>query len=165
MSPNIEEPIMNSSRLRPWTLAVGFGVVIASNGALAYLTQGSLIESVTGHAYDDQSRGRRALDATTEGNAPGWTGKLYFFDRGDESGRIVFDLADRAGKPLTDLTVKAHAARADEPSSDVLVLMHESAPGRYVGQVELDRAGPWEIKAGAQRADSHFEVSGQIAVK
>jgi nitrogen fixation protein FixH len=145
-SPSTEEPIMNTNRLRPWTLAAGLAVVIAANGAFAYFTQ-SL-----------------SLDATAEENAPGWTGKLHFLDRGDQSGKIVFDLADGAGKPLTDLAVKARAVRVDEPGADVLIMMHESSPGRYVGQAELDRAGPWEIRASARHAANHLDLSRQITV-
>ena len=139
---------MNINRLLPWTVAAGLGVVIATHGALAFFGQGST-----------------ALDPAAEENAPGWTGKLHFRDRGDESGQIVFDLADRAGKPLTGLAVKALALRADESMSDVLVVMHESSPGRYVGEAVLDQHGRWEILASAQRAPNHFELSRQITVK
>ena len=145
-SPNTEEPIMNTNRLHLWTFAAGLGVVIAANGAFAYFAPDSSPGSVT------------------EANAPGWTGKLHFLDRGDESGRIVFDLTDRAGKPLTDLAVKARAVRGDESGSEVLVVMHESSPGRYVGQAELDRPGQWEIQASARRAADHLELSRQIKV-
>jgi|SRR5580658_2145874 nitrogen fixation protein FixH len=152
-SPNTEEPIMNTNRLRPWTLAAGLAVVIAANGAFAYFTQGL---SLASHG--------RALDATAEENARGWTGNLHFLDRGDQSGKIVFDLADRAGKPLTDLAVKARAVRVDGPGADVLVVMHENSPGRYVGHAELDRAGQWEIQASARHAADHLDLSRQITV-
>lgn len=136
---------MNTNRLRLWTFAAGIGVAIATTGAFAYFAQDSALGSV-------------------EESAPGWTGKLHFVDAGDESGRIVADLADRAGKPLTDLAVKARAVRGDEPGSDVLVVMHESAPGRYVGRAELDRPGQWQIEASARRAADHLELSRQITV-
>ena len=154
---------MNTNRLRPWTLAAGLAVVIATNGAFSYFTQGLSLGPVTGHPSDRNGYGR-ALDATAEENAPGWTGKLHFLDRGDQSGKVVFDLADGAGKPLTDLAVRARAVRVDEPGADVLIMMHESSPGRYVGQAELDRAGPWEIRASARHAANHLDLSRQITV-
>ena len=155
---------MNTNRLRPWTFAAGLAVVMATNGAFAYFTQGLSLGSLTGHPSDDRNRHGRALDAAAEENAPGWTGKLNFRDRGDQSGSIVFDLADRGGKPLTNLAVKARAVRVDEPGADVLVVMHESSPGRYVGQAELDRAGQWEIQARARHAANHLDLSRQITV-
>jgi nitrogen fixation protein FixH len=155
---------MNTNRLRPWTLAAALAAVIAANGAFAYFTQGLSLGSLAGQSSDDRNGYGRALDATAEENAPGWTGKLHFLDRGDQSGKVVFDLADGAGKPLTDLAVRARAVRVDEPGADVLIMMHESSPGRYVGQAELDRAGPWEIRASARHAANHLDLSRQITV-
>ena len=149
---------MNTNRLRLWTLAAGLGVVIA--GSSAYFAQGA----VTANPFDNGNGYSRAPATAAEENASGWSGKLHFLDRGDQSGRIVVDLADRAGKPLTDLAVKAHALHSDEPGSDVLVVMHESSPGRYVGQAELDHPGQWQIQASARRAADHLELSQQITL-
>jgi nitrogen fixation protein FixH len=159
-SESTEEPIMNTNRLRLWTFAVSLCVALAANGtSFFYIAQGAVPE----HPFADSNGHGPVPDTAGEENASGWTGKLNFLDRGDQSGRIVVDLADRAGKPLTDLAVKARVVQG-APGSDVLVVMHESSPGRYVGQAMLDRSGQWEIQASARRAAEHLELSQQIVV-
>jgi nitrogen fixation protein FixH len=153
---------MNSYRWIPWAFASALGCVVAVNGALAYFALASSTGLVTEHPYDSGNNYNRVLDAAAAQDALGWRGTLRFA-AGD--GEIAAEFTDRAGKPLTGLAVAARLVRPVEPLPDVVLALHERAPGRYVGSIATSRPGQWEVRTTARRDGDRFEFAQRIIVK
>jgi nitrogen fixation protein FixH len=153
---------MNSYRWIPWAFAGALGCVVVVNGALAYFALTSSTGLVTEHPYDSGSNYNRVLDAAAAQDALGWRGTLRF-TAGD--GEIAAEFTDGAGKPLSGLAVAARLVRPVEPLPDVVLALHERAPGRYVGSIAASRPGQWEVRTTARRDGERFEFAQRIVVK
>lgn len=156
---------MNSFRWIPWAFVAGLGVVVVVNGALAYFAVSSSTGLVTEHPFDAGNTYNRVLDAAAAQDALGWRGQLRFTSFGAARGEVVVGLTDRAGKPLSDVAVSTRFERPIEPLPEMVLPLHEIAPGRYVANAAPGRPGQWEVHATARRDADLFEFAQRIVVK
>lgn len=91
----------------------------------------------------------------------GWTVTV---ERADQSGHIEIAAAARDHKPIeaANLTVRMyHKARA---STVLTITLIETQPGRYVGQLPLDRAGHWRCEIDLQHGDDRFLETKDVVI-
>lgn len=156
---------MKSYRWIPWAFAGALGVVVAANGALAYFAAVSSTGLVTEHPFDRGNSYNRVLDAAATQDALGWRAAVSFRPAGLERGEIAAKFTDRDGRPLPGLRVTARVQRPVEPLPESVVPLSETAAGRYVAAVALDRPGQWEVHIAARLGADRFEFTQRIAVQ
>jgi nitrogen fixation protein FixH len=156
---------MSSCRWVPWAIAAGLGIVVLANGALAYFAARSATGLVTEHPFDEGNGYNRVLAAAAAQDRLGWRQALHFLDAGNARGELVIELTDRAGKPVSGLTVTARLVRPVDALPETDLELAETAPGRYAAAATLPRRGQWEVQGSAGHAADVFEFSQRIVVK
>ena len=156
---------MSSCRWVPWAIAAALGVVVLANGALAYFATRSATGLVAEHPFDEGNGYNRVLAAAAAQDRLGWHQALHFLDAGNARGELVIELTDRAGKPLSGLTVTARLVRPVDALPETDLDLAEIAPGRYAAAAALPRRGQWEVQGSAGHAADVFEFSQRIVVK
>jgi len=78
--------------------------------------------------------------------------------------QFKLELNDRDGKPVQGGQVTINAQWPATSALDTSVTLHETAPGRYEGDMEFSRAGNWDIIINVQHQDSLFEMEQKVFV-
>lgn len=154
-----------SCRWVPWAIAVGLGVVVAVNGALAYFAISSSTGLVTEDAFDVGNNYNRVLAAGAAQDALGWRSDVSFVPVGPARGEITARFTDRNGKPVTGLAVTARLVRPVEPLPETALALSETAAGNYAAAALLARPGQWEVRLAARRGAELFELAQRIIVR
>ncbi len=155
----------SSYRWIPWTFAAALGVVVAVNGALAYFAATSSTGMVTEHPFDTGKSYNHLLDAAVAQDALGWKASLRFVSSGASHGRIIAELEDREGGPLTGLGVTARLVRPVEPLPAQVFSLREETPGHYTAETVPGRPGQWDVRVSARRGGDLYEFVQRIVVK
>jgi nitrogen fixation protein FixH len=149
----------------PWAFAGGLSVVVVVNAAFAYMAVTSSTGLVTQHPFESGNDYNRVLDAASAQDALGWRGTVRFVPNGHDRGALAAELTDRAGQPLSGLSVTARLVRPVEPLPDFVLPLEESGAGLYTATAELSRPGQWEVRLAARHGDALFEFAQRIVVK
>lgn len=75
-----------------------------------------------------------------------------------EHGGVVVQLSDAGGRPVENANISidlCHHARGNQHRR-VNLLPVANQPGRYRGEVQINRTGVWQIDLDAQRGAEHF---------
>ena len=108
---------------------------------------------------------RSVLDAGAAQDALGWHSAVRFTGNGATRGELAALFTDRAGRPLSGLTVTAHVIRPVEPLPEITLALPEATAGHYAGFAELPRLGQWEVRLVARRGTDTFDFAQRIIVK
>jgi len=149
----------------PWAIGGAFLVVALVNGALAYFALHSDPGLVSDHPFELGNGYNRVLDAGAAQDALGWHGTIRFVGDSGLSGRIIVELTDAAGAPLTGLAVKAAIVRPIEPLPQQDLALDASGQGSYAASVTLARAGQWEVRVKAERGPDLYQFAQRILVR
>jgi nitrogen fixation protein FixH len=156
---------MDSSRWIPWAIAGSLGVVVAVNGALAYLATTSSPGLVDEHPFDTGNDYNRVLDAAAAQDRLGWHSAVQFIEAGEAQGELVVDLTDRTGRPLSGLVVTARLVRPLGKVHATALALAETTPGRYSAAATLAQRGQWDVRASARHASDVYDFAQRIIVK
>jgi nitrogen fixation protein FixH len=155
----------SNCRWIPWAIAGAFLAVVTVNGALAYFALHSDPGLVAEHPFELGNGYNRVLDAGAAQDALGWHGTIGFVGETGLSGRIVAELRDPKGAPLTGLAVKAAVVRPVEPLPEQDLTLAASGPGSYAASLTLARAGQWEVRVTAARGADVYQFVQRIVVR
>jgi len=93
----------------------------------------------------------------------GWTGTVEVARVGRNSVRIVVHLAERSGKPISGVSLRASLNHPSDAARDQSVNLHSEAAGTYQGVVDDVQSGLWDLKVAAQNAPTTpFEADRRI---
>jgi len=155
----------SNCRWIPWAIVGALLVVAMVNGALAYFALHSDPGLVAEHPFELGNGYNRVLDAGAAQDALGWRGTIRFVGESGLSGRIVAELRDPSGAPLSGLAVKAAVVRPVESLPEQDLALDASGQGSYAGRVTLARAGQWEVRVTAERGADVYQFVQRIVVR
>jgi nitrogen fixation protein FixH len=149
----------------PWTgrkmlitMLAFFGVIIAVNGLMATVAVGSFRGVIVKSGFVASQDFNESAALLAEQAARGWrveartvNGAPALFFRGPD------------GKPLTGLTVAAHAVRPADGRADAALTVTETAPGLYVAQ-ETVAPGKWRITFTAEGRGPRYAAAADLFV-
>ena len=141
-------------RLTGWhvflMLAAFFGVIFAVNGIFIYYSQVSWTGLLPGNGYEASLKYNKEAAKARAILAKGWQTKVLV----PKGGRIIIELTDRKGAPVTGLVAKGKALRAVGVKGDRDITFAERGIGRYVLQGEGLAPGAWHIDVKFFRGDA-----------
>ncbi|GIK98133.1 MAG: membrane protein [Alphaproteobacteria bacterium] len=138
-------------RWYPWLFVAAFAVVIAVNGVMVTLAVDSFAGLDTEHPYERGLAYNETLAAERAQDALGWTVAFDAVPAGAAEGgartvEVTGAFQDRAGAPLTGLSVRALLRRPAAAGHDREVALAPQGPGRYSATAELPFPGQWELR-------------------
>lgn len=153
-----EPAVERRDRWIPWAFVGFFCGLAALEGGFVMLARESFSGLVTDHAYATGLAYNDILATRTAENALGWSIKVKLEPGAPEAmgGRLRLTLADRAGRPLTGVAVKATAERMSRFPQILSVDFRPDGPGEQVSAFAPPLAGRWFIRVRVER-------DGQVA--
>jgi nitrogen fixation protein FixH len=148
-------------RLFPLAVVVAMGVVVAVNGGLVYAALHSFPGKTGDEGFALSNHYDAVLAEAQREAALGWTVQA----RADEAGRPVVTLTERDGSPLRGATVTASAERPLGAPETHRLAFHESAAGRYEGDVALTPSGQWDIAVSASTGVHKVTATRRVIVR
>ena len=128
-----------------------FGVIFAVNGFMIYKSQTSWTGLLPGNGYEASRKYNREAAQARAILARGWRTRLLV----PKDGRIIIELKDGKGAPVTGLTANGRALRAIGVKGDRDLSFRETGIGKY----ELQGAG---LAPGGWRLDVRFSRGGDL---
>jgi nitrogen fixation protein FixH len=156
--PRNDRPFRLSGRMVAATL-VGFFVVVAGvNGLMMTVAISTMPGVDVKSAYETSQRYNGEIARMQEQAARGWTAEARLRRSGADA-VVNLSLRDRAGAPVTGLSV---AARLEHPATrreDREAALAEAAPGTYRADMAAIHAGGWTLAIIARRGDETVFVT------
>ena len=135
-----------------YILLVGFGIVFAVNGVMAWLAIDSFPGLVSKDAYREGLEYHRTIEAMRAQEKLGWQVDVAVAGTGNARA-VTARFRDRDGHPIGGLRVNAALVRPVAAGSDRQTVLDETAPGDYRAQVVLPALGNWQLDVEAVRRD------------
>ena len=157
-------PSFSRYRWVPWAIAGALLVVVVANGALAYFALRSDTGLISVHPFELGNGYNRVLDAGAAQDALGWHGSVRFIAGTRLTGRIVAELHDPSGAPLSGLAVKVSVVRPIERLAAQYLALGASVRGAYSAPVTLARPGQWDVRVTAERGTDVYRFVQRIIV-
>ena len=132
-------------------LVAFFGVVFTVNGIFIYYSQTTWTGLLPGNGYEASRRYNKEAAKARAILAKGWQTKVLV----PKDGRIIIELRDRKGKPVSGLKASGSAMRPVGMKGDRMITFRERGIGRYVLEGEALATGAW-------RMDVKFTRSGEL---
>ena len=164
---------MQSSRRPGWWypyIFVGvFLVVLAVNIVMATSAVTTFSGLQTEQAYDKGLAYNDVLNQAKAQEKLGWSvdAQVVAHDpsnsqRHDADMSVTY--ADKAGKPVTGLSVQAEIARPTLAGHDQKLELVEKTPGQYVALAPLDLPGQWDVSVIARLGEVQYKFSQRVLV-
>ena len=118
-----------------------FGVIFAVNGLFIYYSQVTWTGLMPGNGYEASRKYNREAAKARAILAKGWQTRVLV----PKDGRIVIELKNKDGEPVTGLTARGRALRAIGVKGDRDLVFAERGIGRYVLNGEGLGPGAWRI--------------------
>jgi nitrogen fixation protein FixH len=143
-----------------------FGVIIAVNLVFVYLAIDTFTGVTRENPYQDGLAYNEVLAEREALRALGWQGDVTFSAAGDGAENITVTLTDRAGAPLSGLTLAGTLRRPTHEGMDQPLTWQETAPGSYSALVTLPRRGNWDLEISAEDGrNPPFEMKTRLWFK
>jgi len=154
------------SRWIPWTFAVGMGVVVAVNAGMIWAAVSSFTGTTVARPYERGLAYNGVIALQERQDRLGWRSDVAFLPatKGARGGRIELRLADRDGQPLTDMRIVGRLERPLEPALAIDLVFRSPGGGRHVADIDLPRAGQWELVADGSRSDGRMRIRQRFVV-
>lgn len=127
-------------------LVTFFAVIFAVNGVFVYVSLQSHPGVTSDDAYRKGLRFNTELDRADRQKAQGWKSELAV-----KNGVVVFRLSDKAGQPLSGLSVRAVARRPVHDRADRILVLRQMGPGHYRAAGNRLTTGRWNLSVTATR--------------
>ena len=152
-------------RLTGWhvllMLVAFFGVVFTVNGIFIYYSQVSWTGLLPGNGYEASLKYNKEAAKARAILAKGWQTKVLV----PKDGRIIVELQDGKGEPVTGLVAKGRAMRAVGVRGDRDIVLQERGIGRYALRGDGLAPGAWHIDVKFTRGDETlWRAQAQLVV-
>jgi nitrogen fixation protein FixH len=140
-----------------------FGIVIAVNLVFVYVAVGTFTGVTTANPYQEGLAYNEVLAARDAQRALGWQGEVSYSQAVAGTETITVILTDRAGAPLTGLSLDGNLRRPTHAGLDQPLAWLEAAPGSYTAEVSLPERGNWDLVVNAADGDGPpFEMKARL---
>lgn len=153
----------------PWVLGwLGFVfIVLAVNIGLIVLSRSSNPGLVDKNYYDHgRDYERNVLKKNSARAALGWEARLEtpVHIVMAQPAELRFVVADNRGFPLSDAAISLTAYRPADAAADFMVIMNQSAAGRYQADINFPLKGTWDLIVKVKRGEDEYELTRRISV-
>ena len=148
----------------PWAFIAFFAVVVAVNGTMIWLALTSWTGLATNRPYDRGLTYNRNLDAAASQAALGWR-PAFAAHMAADGGVVELELADAAGRPVTEAEIVVRFERPTSEGMDFAVTLQATRPGHYRGEFALPRAGQWNLHATVRRGEDLFVHEQRVVLR
>lgn len=144
-------------------VALGAAIAAALGAIAATVWVGAQVREETvvakpyeeGLGLDAERRARAALGlALSIAEVPGAGG-----------GPLVFELSDRAGRPVADVAVTVEISRPETSRGAQGVPARAEGGGRYVADIAFPDAGPWDVRFDVARGSERVRLERRVEVQ
>jgi nitrogen fixation protein FixH len=164
---------MQSSRRPGWWypyIFVGvFMVVLAVNIVMATSAVKTFSGLQTEQAYDKGLAYNEVLSQAKAQDKLGWSVDAQVIPHDPSNAQrhdadVTVSYTDKAGKPVTGLSVQAEIARPTLSGHDHKLDLVEKTAGQYVALAPLDLPGQWDISVIARQGETQYKFSQRVLV-
>ena len=142
-------------------LVAFFGIIFLVNGIFIYYSQVTWTGLMPGNGYEASLKYNKEAAKARAILAKGWQTKVLV----PKDGRIIIELKDRKGEPVTGLGAKGRALRAIGVKGDRDIVFRERGIGKYVLQGEGLAPGAWRIDVKfTRRGELQWRAQAEFAV-
>ena len=153
----------------PYIYVGVFLVVLAVNITMAVSAVTSFSGLQTEQAYDKGLAFNQVLADAKAQEKLGWSVEalLVPHDASNASRHdadLTVSYADKDGKPVSGLSVKAALVRPTKAGYDMNLELVEKTPGQYVALAPLPLAGQWDVTVNALRGETRYQINQRVLV-
>lgn len=150
----------------PWIFIGFMGFVVAVNMALLFFATNTFSGLKTEQAFKKGINYNQALSGAQAQAALGWKIGISFTpeEGTPRRGRLLLNAADREGRALADLTVKAWLIRPTHQGFDTSMELENLGEGGYAATVTPSLPGRWIVRIHAYRGEDGFQMKQEIMV-
>lgn len=148
-----------------------FAVIIIANGSLIFYAFDSWRGLTTSQAYEKGLAYNQALEASREREALGWSLSLGFRKGGEQqegsgpSGKILLQLKDAGGQPVSASSVKAGVSRPLQVGLEFNLVFTDQGDGVFVAPVSFPLQGVWDLKVTAETQSGPYEKTERLTIR
>ncbi len=124
-----------------------FGMMLVANGIFVYYALETFHGVDDPNAYQDGLSYNQRIEAERRQDALGWSHALTLSD----GGRVMLTFNDKAGNPVSGLTVAGTLGRPVDDSFTHKLALKESGTGVYSARIEGLGAGTWIVSLEASK--------------
>jgi len=153
----------------PYIFVGVFGVVLAVNLVFMYSAVSTFTGIETQEAYDKGLAYNQVIAKAKAQEKLGWTVDATLLpasspDAASHESNVVVSVLDKAGQPVSGLSVKAKFIRPTKEGFDTNAELMEQGGGRYVATVKLPLAGQWDLKVAAHKGEIDYQLGQRVLV-
>ncbi len=152
MKPLFAPPLMGKHML--FLFVAFFGVILAVNGILIYLSLSTWTGLEQEDAYKDGLNYNQTLEARQRQAELGWQNTLSAQFQDNGAVILTTRFVDQGGAPLEGLQVVAELRRPTQEGFDQTLDLLSRGQGEYGARTVLPLAGQWQVRLTAQRGAS-----------
>ncbi|WP_181905330.1 FixH family protein [Aestuariispira insulae] len=155
----------NKRSIIPYYFVAFFLVVLIANIIMIYIALSSWTGLETKNHYVKGLQYNEALHAQAKQDALGWTSQASLEVISGLSGKLIVQMGQADGEPLTHASVLVKIIRPTHHGFDQDLKLVETTPGQYEGQVTLPLSGNWDLKQIVVRGEDSFQKMDRIFVE
>ena len=150
----------------PWMIVGFFAVFMLLDAVFVYLAMSSHRGVVTEKAYEKGLAYNETVAAADAQQALGWQGEIAVAGRSgvEEPATIGFILRDAKGALRSGAEVQAKLIRPTQAGYDRVLLLEETEPGHYIGNVHIPLAGQWDIRVAATWQGRQYQQRRRVVI-
>jgi nitrogen fixation protein FixH len=146
-----------------------FGVVLAVNLVFMFSAIRTFTGLETEHAYDKGLAYNDVIAKTKAQERLGWQVEAQVIPHDGNTDTVhdadlVVTFADKDGKPVSGLSVKAEVVRPTKDGFDQTIDLQEQGGGRYVAPARLALGGQWDVHFKAHRGEVDYQLNQRVLV-
>jgi len=165
LTASVLSPIRRRRSLIPFVFPAAMLPVFAANAALVYFALQSSPGLVSDRPFEEGRTYNREIAAAAAQDELGWTAKLDAPTRAFITSPVFFEVTDRAGAPVTGLTIDLRVWRPVEAAPDIRIRLEEQHPGQYGAELALPLPGQWQLDLTARGSAEEYVIGRRIVVK
>lgn len=156
--------LTTGDRWIPGLFVLGFAVMLAANGTMAWFAVSSFGGLATADYYDRGRAYNRTLEIAQDIAATGWSAELTATPTGQGHFSVAVRLAGRDGKALSGAQVVARFVRPSDADNDFEVVMEPRGDGLWLADVKPSVVGLWQVRLFASRDDELFATEKRVVL-
>lgn len=149
----------------PWIFVGAFAVVITVNGVMFYFARSTFSGIATSSPFEKGLQYNKYIAEEAKQQELGWQAETKLLPAGDKAVMLKVWFKDKAGAPLSGLTVDASFIRPVTQGHDQKVKMKPEGGGLYIANFAMPFKGLWEVVLVASDASNKFDYAERVEIK
>jgi len=157
--------LMEGDRWIPGLIVLGFAVMLAANGTMAWVAVGSFGGLATADYYDRGRTYNQTLAMARDMAETGWSAELATTPAREGRYLVEVRLSGADGQPLSGAQVTARFVRPSDAADDFDVVLEPAGNGLWQAEVAPPVPGLWQIRLLASRDGILFATQERVVLK